>query len=315
MINAYLKKPDIKLSSNSSEKCTYIVCGVYTDGKNKTLDLKREAYELEEYCLSLGLNTLFINYGELENVTGISNYSNHDRSNLKSIIPKTMLPRGWREDWANVGFMQWKPIFLDTINGHISRNTTVIYIDVNTSKYPTYFDLLKNIKKYTSSLLGKKKILLFHDSLNHLCVHDIKQSAIKKSSQYIKEQDLSIWAGLIIFKSGRKATEFLKEWRTLSSRLTNLLPVDKLIQNDEFIYHAQEQAMLTICFYKNKLVCNTFLLFGSRRFPALAGEIKYLIKDMPIIFQRKISSKRKVYILMLIGKSLWYNLIALITQK
>lgn len=310
----YLKETKIKRTLNSSEKCTYIVCGVYTDGANNTLDLRREANELEEYCLSLGMNTLFVNYHELGNMIGIANYSNHDRNRLKSIIPPTMLPRGWREDWANVGFMQWKPIFLDIINREMRGDNTFIYIDVNTSKYPTYFDLLKNIQRYTSSLLRKKEILLFHDSLNHLCVHDIKQSVIKKYSQNIREQDLSLWAGLIIFKSGDKTTEFLEEWRALSSSLTNLLPTDRLIQSDEFIYHSQEQAMLTICFYKNKLTCNSFLLLGSRRFPAISGEIKYLLKDIPSIFQRRISPNRKAYILILIGKSLWYNFLKLINK-
>jgi hypothetical protein len=282
-----------------------LVISVYTDGSNNTKNLGPEAALLSNYAARNGLHSIVLNLNELHHIGNEPAFYASDYTQLVSTINPNLLPRGIRMDWCRVGLMQFKPFLLSAICNLLQDRFIYIYIDCDITRYPTYPALLGYISVRLDRLLAGKSIMLFFDSVHHICASDIKPSLFKKASVNIFPEDLSCWAGCIVFAHSLVTTRVFRRWCQLSVPITNLLPNERANVDSRFIYHAQEQSTLTLAMFENMSLVRVILLLGSRRMPALLGELKFAPGQILSILRRTIPLRRKLMYVMMVIRSVF----------
>ncbi len=156
-------------------------------------------------------------------------------------------------EWIKLNSLLWKPaIILETLkNSDIPNDSIIIYHDINLLKYPFYisnFDILK--EKFLEELKSNS-IALCRDSFFKLSI-DCKQELIRSYLGSKGDTLFHIWAGCIGLKKNESSTKFFKYWFEMTNIDANRSQLTNFASYPEFAWHSQEQATLSVSFYKWK---------------------------------------------------------------
>tara|TARA_Y100000813_G_C24146704_1_gene345089 strand:- start:354 stop:1265 length:912 start_codon:yes stop_codon:yes gene_type:complete len=156
-------------------------------------------------------------------------------------------------EWIKLNSLLWKPaIIIETLNNsEIPENSIIIYHDINLIKYPFYLDNFKILEEKFSKKLKKRSIALCNDSFFKLS-NDCKQELIRSHLGSNGNTLLHKWAGCIGIRKNKIAYEFCKYWFDLTIIDKNRSQLTKFDKYPEFAWHSQEQATLSVAFYKWK---------------------------------------------------------------
>ena len=157
------------------------------------------------------------------------------------------------KNWIKLNSMLWKPaILMETLNNSdIPDNSIIIYHDINLIKYPYYLNNFDNLKKIYFEKLRHKSIALCQDSFFKLS-NDCKQEVIKRYLGVSGSTLLHIWAGCFGIKKNKLSIDFCKYWLDLTIIDENRSQLTKFDSYPGFSMHSQEQATLSIAYYKWK---------------------------------------------------------------
>lgn len=155
--------------------------------------------------------------------------------------------------WIKLNSLLWKPaIIIETLkNSDIPNDSIIIYHDINLLKYPFYIDNFKILKEKFIELLKNKSIALCRDSFFKLSI-DCKQELIRNYLGSNGDTLFHIWAGCIGLRKNESSYKFFRYWFDMTSIDANRSQLTKFSSYPDFAWHSQEQATLSVAFYKWK---------------------------------------------------------------
>lgn len=146
--------------------------------------------------------------------------------------------------WAKIGFMMWKPIFIQHIlnSEKIQPDDIVLYHDVNYHKYPGYILNCESWRDLCVHILDDLKCDIFIPASGYLLKQDVKACLIRKflGEQYMNK--MNVGTCIVVIRKSKISLEFINEWAYMSTRLDNISPLPNFNPHTDFIWHSPEQA-------------------------------------------------------------------------
>tara|TARA_B100000242_G_scaffold66184_1_gene41001 strand:+ start:11730 stop:12662 length:933 start_codon:yes stop_codon:yes gene_type:complete len=157
------------------------------------------------------------------------------------------------KNWIKLNSLLWKPaIIMETLNNKdIPNDSIIIYHDIDTTKYPFYLKNFDNLKKNFFEELKNNSIALCRDSFSKLSV-DCKQELIRSYLGSHGNTLFHVWAGCIGLKKNKSSIDFCKYWLDITNIDKNRNQLTKFSSYPHFLWHSQEQATLSVAYYKWK---------------------------------------------------------------
>jgi len=189
----------------------------------------------------------------------------------------------WNENWAAMNFLVWKPHIINRElleSNKINLGDILFYHDVNVTKYPDYLYGIKKWVGYIHSQMKGKSVLLFDDDGLPIQA-DCKRELIEKYQCEVFEKEGHTWAGAIAIRKDKDGLNFVSDWIKMVSDLDNVSPITNYGNRSGYIWHSQEQACLSILYFRNlnnPSVKKLFLYSGRRIPPPNIYKLRYFMR-------------------------------------
>ncbi len=160
----------------------------------------------------------------------------------------------YSERWTNIGFLGWKPQFIQHFlnSEEVETGDVVLYHDVDFLRHPNYVLSCEQWRDLSLNILNELGCDIFIPCGLRL-KHDVKAYLIRKYLGDHFYDKRGLWGGLIVMKKSRMAVQFLSEWASLSSQLDNISPIPNPDPHPEFVWHSVEQSVASVLAWRWRL--------------------------------------------------------------
>ena len=158
-------------------------------------------------------------------------------------------------NWAATNGFLWKPALIKLVlnKSFILENDILIYHDFNIKKYPDHLERILQLPNHVRKKLINSSVIT-EIGLSALS-HGVKKEVLDKYLQISGDNHLIFSGRFIAFKKNQQSKDFCNEWLKLLSIEENRSQITKYPYKKNFIWHTQDQAILSVLIYlwcKNK---------------------------------------------------------------
>ena len=225
----------------------------YTEGApfDQGNDLSSSAHKIKDQCHGLFDNIVLISPSLLRSKDQRWENILYDHEQVVKHMESKQRPDSVNIPWVNLNCLLWKPAIMSAMlaeDSEIEEGTVIIYHDVDFQKYPMYTKNFAELGPFFRNKIQDHSILLVTDALINLYI-DCKQEVLRK---YLHSEGRTLchrWAGCFAMKKNKYSREFCKDWYNLTSKGEVRNQVTSFDNYEDFFWHSQEQATLSVIYY------------------------------------------------------------------
>lgn len=151
--------------------------------------------------------------------------------------------RKFNPEWAALGFMRWKPLFVRHVLESIPKGGVLMYHDSDCVKYPEYLVGAEEWGAVSEAVLSE----LGSDIMVPYEMHQLEVGC----KRFLLDRygadggQMSLWSGVLIFRKSEASMLFVTEWLEMSS-LENSAPFPDGGSSERLVWHSPDQSTASV---------------------------------------------------------------------